>query len=262
LLILGVAAPAPAHETTPDILKNIGFDQRLNEQVPLDLAFRDEAGRTVRLGEYFGQKPVILSLVYYHCTTLCPLILNGLVKSLDGISFDLGKQFAIVTVSIDPREGPAEAAAKKAQVLPRYGRPGGEAGWHFLTGEEAAIQQLTKAAGFRYAYDAKADEFAHPAGIMVLTPQGKIARYFYGIDFSARDLRLGLIEAAAGKIGNPVDQVVLYCYHYDPVTGKYGFIVMNAIRLAGVATVLVLGIFIAVMLRRERLARLKPREAR
>ncbi len=245
-----------------DILKQVGFDQRLNQQVPLDLTFRDEAGQAVRLGSYFGQKPVILSLVYYHCTTLCPLILDGLVKSLEGISFDLGKQFNIVTVSIDPREGPAEAAAKKAQYVPRYARPGAEAGWHFLTGEEPAIQQLTKAAGFRYAYDAKTDEYAHPAGIVILTPQGRISRYFYGIDFSARDLRLGLIEADAGKIGNPIDQVLLYCYHYDPATGKYGLIVMNAIRLAGVATVLLLGVFIAVMLWRERLGRLKPREAR
>jgi len=263
LIALGVVTPTSAHEATPaELLSQVGFDQRLDQQVPLDLTFRDEAGQVVRLGSYFGQKPVILSLVYYHCTTLCPLILDGLVKSLDGISFDLGKQFNVLSVSIDPREGPAEAAAKKAQFLPRYGRPGAEGGWHFLTGEAPAIQQLTQAIGFRYAYDAKTDDFAHPAGIVILTPQGKVSRYFYGIDFSARDLRLGLIEADAGKIGNPIDQVLLYCYHYDPATGKYGFIVMNAIRLLGLATVLVLGIFIAVMLRRERLARLRPREAR
>ncbi len=262
LLVLGVAVPAPAHEATPaELLSQVGFDQRLNQQVPLDLMFRDETGQAVRLGNYFGERPVILSLVYYHCTTLCPLILDGLVKSLDGIPFDMGRQYTVLTVSIDPREGPGEAAAKRMQFLPRYGRPGAEGGWHFLTGEEPSIRQLTQALGFRYAYDAKTDDFAHPAGIVILTPQGKISRYFYGIDFSVRDLRLGLIDASAGRIGNLIDQVLLYCYHYDPATGKYGLIVMNLVRLLGLATVLILGGFITLMLRRERLARPKPREA-
>jgi protein SCO1/2 len=254
--------PAPAHTTLPAIFNDVGFDQRLNEQVPLDLIFRDEGGQAVRLGDYFGDKPVILSLVYYNCTTLCPMILDGLVRSLTPVSFDIGKQFAVLTVSFDPRETPALAAAKKTEYVRRYHRPGVAGGWHFLTGEEPAIRQLTKAVGFRYLYDAKTDQFAHAAGIVLLTPRGKVTRYFYGFDFSPRDLRLGLIEAAANTIGTPIDQVLLYCYHYDPLTGQYGLIVMNVIRLAGLATVLALGTFIVVMLRRERLANLKTREAR
>jgi protein SCO1 len=254
--------PARAHTTLPAIFKDVGFDQRLNEQVPLDLVFRDEAGQAVRLGDYLGGKPVILSLVYYNCTTLCPMILDGLVRSLNPVSFDIGKQFAVLTVSFDPRETPAQAAAKKAEYVRRYRRPGAADGWHFLTGEETAIRRLTQAVGFRYVYDAKTEQFAHAAGILILTPQGKVARYFYGFDFSPRDLRLGLIEAAANTIGTPIDQVLLYCYHYDPLTGQYGLIVMNVIRLAGLATVLGLGTFIVVMLRRERLTNLKTREAR
>jgi protein SCO1 len=261
LAVLGPGA-AQAHEALPAILKEVGFDQRLNEQVPLDLVFRDEAGRAVRLGEYFGGKPVILSLVYYNCTTLCPMILDGMVRSLTPVSFDIGKEFAMLTVSFDPREIPAQAAAKKAEYVRRYHRPGAVDGWHFLTGEEAAIRQLTKAVGFRYLYDEKTDQFAHAAGILMLTPQGKVARYFYGFDFSPRDLRLGLIEAAANRIGTPIDQVLLYCYHYDPLTGRYGLIVMSVLRLAGLATVLALGSFILVMLRRERHANLTTGEAR
>ena len=262
-IVAGVSSvPARAHTTLPAIFKDVGFDQRLNEQVPLDLAFRDEGGRPVRLGDYFGGKPVILSLVYYNCTTLCPMILDGLVRSLNPVSFDIGKQFSVLTVSFDPRETPAQAAAKKAEYVRRYRRPGAADGWHFLTGEEAAIRQLTQAVGFRYVYDAKTEQFAHAAGILMLTPQGKVARYFYGFDFSPRDLRLGLIEAAAYTIGTPIDQVLLYCYHYDPLTGQYGLIIMNALRLSALATVLALGTFILVMFRRERLANLKIRETR
>jgi protein SCO1 len=253
---------ARAHETLPAIMKEVGFDQRLNEQVPLDLVFRDEAGRAARLGEYLGGKPVILSLVYYNCTTLCPMILDGIVRSLTPVSFDIGKEFTVVTVSFDPRDTPAQATAKKAEYVQRYHRAGAADGWHFLTGEEAAIRRLTQAVGFRYLYDEKTDQFAHAAGILMLTPQGKVSRYFYGFDFSPRDLRLGLIEAAANRIGTPIDQVLLYCYHYDPLTGKYGLIVMNVLRLAGLATVLALGGFILVMLRRERHANLATREVR
>lgn len=256
------AVPAFAHEALPAIFKDVGFDQRLNEPVPLDAVFRDEAGQPVRLGDYLGQKPVILALIYYRCTTLCPMILDGLVRSLHALSFDIGKQFSIVTLSFDPRETPALAAAKKAEYVKRYGRPGAADGWHFLTGDEPAIQRLTKAVGFRYVYDDKTDQYAHAAGILMLTPQGRVARYFYGIDYSPRDLRLGLIEAAANTIGNPIDQVLLYCYHYDPLTGKYGLIVMNVLRLAGLATVLILGAFILVMLRRERFTNLKTKESR
>lgn len=261
LAVLGPLV-AQAHETLPAIMKEVGFDQRLNEQVPLDLVFRDETGRAVRLGEYFGGKPVILSLVYYNCTTLCPMILDGMVRSLSPVSFDIGKEFAMLTVSFDSRDTPAQAAAKKAEYVQRYHRAGAADGWHFLTGEEAAIRQLTKAVGFRYLYDEKTDQFAHAAGILMLTPQGKVSRYFYGFDFSPRDLRLGLIEAAANKIGTPIDQVLLYCYHYDPLTGQYGLIVMRVLRLAGLATVLALGGFILVMLRRERHANLATREVR
>ena len=261
LALLGPGA-AQAHEILPAILKEVGFDQRLNEQVPLDLVFRDEAGRAVRLGEYFGGKPVILSLVYYSCTTLCPMILDGMVRSLTPVSFDIGKEFAMLTVSFDPRDTPAQAVVKKAEYIQRYHRTGAADGWHFLTGEEAAIRQLTKTVGFRYLYDEKTDQFAHAAGILMLTPQGKVSRYFYGFDFSPRDLRLGLIEAAANRIGTPIDQVVLYCYHYDPLTGRYGLIVMNVLRLAGLATVLTLCGFILVMLRRDRHANLATREVR
>jgi protein SCO1/2 len=269
--ILGGVWPAEGHDATSSvqsaetiraIFKDVGFDQRLNAQVSLDLVFRDETGRAVRLGDYFGDKPVILSLVYYNCTTLCPMILDGLVRSLTPLSFDIGKQFAMLTVSFDPRETPAQAAAKKTEYVRRYRRPGAADGWHFLTGEEAAIRRLTDTVGFRYLYDEKTDQFAHAAGILMLTPQGKVARYFYGFDFSPRDLRLGLIEAAANTIGTPIDQVLLLCYHYDPRTGQYGLVVMNTLRLAGLATVLALGTFIVVMLRRDRRANLAAREAR
>jgi protein SCO1/2 len=249
--------PARAHTTLPAIFNDVGFDQRLDEQVPLDATFRDETGRAVTLGEYFGRRPVILVPVYYSCTTLCPILLDGLARSLRPVSFDMGKDFDIVTVTINPRETPAQAAAKKEQASRRYGRPGAANGWHFLTGEEASIRRLMKAIGFRYTYDAKTDQYAHAAGVVILTPQGRTAHYFYGIDLSPRDLRLGLIEAADNKIGSPIDQVLLFCYHYDPLTGRYGLIIMNVIRLAGLATVLVLGAFIVVMVRRDRLAAAK-----
>lgn len=239
-----------ARNALPDALRNVGIDQRLNHQVPRDLSFFDEAGRLVRLREYFGGKPVILSLVYYECPMLCTEVLNGLVSSLKVLSFDVGKQFVVVTVSFNPRETPALAAAKKEKYLQRYGRPAA-AGWHFLTGKQESIDELTKAVGFRYAYDAKTGQYAHASGIMVLTPEGNISRYFYGIEYAPRDLRLGLVEASANKIGSAVDQLLLFCYHYDPSTGKYSAIVMNFIRLGGIITVLVLGTFIGLSLRRK-----------
>lgn len=269
--ILGGLLPAEAHEASASIkspealramFKDVAFDQRLDAQVPLELAFRDETGRTVRLREYFGRKPVILSLVYYNCATLCPMILDGLVRSLTPVSFSIGKEFAILTVSVDPRDTPALAAAKKAEYVRRYQRPGAAEGWHFLTGEEAAIQTLTQAVGFRYVYDAKTDQFAHAAGIVMLSPQGKVARYFYGLDFPPRDLRLGLIETADNRIATPIDQVLLYCYRYDPMTGKYGLMVRNSLRLAGLGTILALGTFILLMLRRERSVPRQAKEAR
>ncbi len=252
------AQGAPSSQPAP-ILQRVGIDQKLGASVPLDLAFRDEEGRAVRLGTYFGEKPVILSLVYYECPMLCTLILNGLVRSLRALSFTAGKEFTVLTVSFDPREGSELAAAKKQAYMRVYGRPEAERGWHFLTGEEAAIRRLTEAVGFRYAFDSETGQFAHASGIMVLTPQGRIARYFYGIEYAPRDLRLGLVEAAQGKIGSPVDQILLYCYHYDPKVGRYSLIVMNVLRLAGVATVLVLGGFLVVMFRRDRRMSLRRR---
>jgi protein SCO1 len=235
-----------------DPLEGIDFEQKLDAQVPLQLTFFDETGQSVQLGEYFSARPVILLFAYYECPMLCTLVLNGLLDSLGEVAFDAGDQFQVVTVSIDPGETPELAAAKKDVYLEFYGRPGAEKGWHFLTGEEAAIEELTQAAGFYYQYDPEQDEYAHPAGIMIVTPEGKIARYLYGIKYPARDVRLGLVEAADNKIGSPVDQLLLTCYHYDPVVGKYNLAIMNIIRIAGLTTVAVLGGAVLVMLRRER----------
>jgi protein SCO1/2 len=222
--------------------------------LPLDLIFSDEAGQAKPLRQNFGEKPAILSFVYYECPMLCTQVLNGQLESLKTLSFDVGKQFHVITVSFDPGETPALAAAKKEIYLKQYSRAGAEAGWHFLTGDTAAIRRLTQAVGFRYQYDPATDQFAHASGIMVITPQGKIARYFYGIEYSPRDLRLALVEASENKIGSPVDQLLLYCFHYDPALGKYGLVIMNVLRLAGIATVLALGTFMLVMFRRDRKA--------
>ena len=252
-LVVILSGGAWAHDSTrPPALRDVAFDQKLNQQVPLGLAFRDESGKTVQLADYIKQKPVILTFVYYKCRDLCPLLLDGVVRSLRALSFDAGNQFDLITLSIDAHDGPALAAAKKKDIIDQYSRPGAATGWHFLTGDEAAIQKLTQSVGFHYTYDPHTGEFAHASGIVLLTPKGRTARYYYGIDFSPRDLRLGLIEAAAGKIGSPIDQLLLFCYHYDPVTGKYGLLITNVIRLAGAATVVILGAFILIMLRRER----------
>lgn len=254
----GFAAPAVAHTGkepyTKDeaFLKEIGFDQKLGAQLPLEATFADETGRSVQLREYFGQKPVIMLITYYNCTMLCPLLLDGLGRTLRPVSFDVGKQFTVLTVSINPRETPSIAAARKELYVQRYGRPGAEQGWHFLTGKSDAIRDLTQAVGFRYVYDKKKDEYAHASGIVIFTPEGKAARYLYGVEFSPRDVRLALIEAASNTIGTPVDQILLYCYHYDPLTGKYGVVIMNVLRLAGSATVIALGSFVVVMFRRDR----------
>jgi protein SCO1/2 len=234
------------------LLAEVGLDQKLNQQIPLDLNFRDEAGKTVKLGDYFGEKPVILTLVYYQCPMLCTQVLNAVERGLTNVSLDIGKQFQIVTVSIDPRETPQLARTKKNMYVGLYGRPGAGEGWHFLTGDEPQIKQLAKAVGFRYAYDPQTGQFAHASGIMLLTPGGKLSRYFYGIQYPSRDLRLGLVEASEGKIGTPVDQVLLYCFHYDPATGKYGMVIQNVIRAAGVLTVLIIGMMVFVLSRRER----------
>jgi protein SCO1/2 len=253
VLAMMLGSVAAAHDNTrPAELRDVAFEQRLNQQFPLDLVFHDERGADARLGDYFGGKPVILNFVYYKCRDLCPLLLDGMVRSMRALSFDIGNQFDVLTVSFDDHDTAALAAAKKEDFVARYARPGSEGGWHFLTGSEASIKKLTEAAGFRYKYDAQTGEFAHATGIMLLTPAGKISRYYYGIDFSPRDLRLGLIEAADGEIGTAIDQLLLFCFHYDPVTGKYGLLITNVIRLGGVITVLLLGGLVIVMLRRER----------
>lgn len=250
-LLIALATAALADDARPPILRGVGIDQHLNEQVPLDLMFRDETGATVQLGQYFGSKPVILSLAYYECPMLCTLVLNGLASALKVLSFDVGGQFTVLTVSFNPHDTPERAAAKKETTLKEYGRSGGAEGWHFLTGDAASIERLTRAVGFRYADDPAQKQYAHAAGIMVLTPHGKIARYFYGVEFAPRDLRLGLIEAADNRIGSPVDQLLLFCFHYDPATGKYGAVAMNTVRAGGALTVLALATFLVVMWRRD-----------
>jgi protein SCO1/2 len=198
--------------------------------------FQDETGSPVRLSDYFGKKPVVLTLVYYNCPMLCNQVLNGLTSALDVVSFNIGKEFNVVTVSFDPRETSQLAGSKKQTYIEWYKRAGAAEGWHFLTGDRASIEKLTDAVGFHYKFDQSTDQFIHASGIMIATPQGKLARYFYGIEYAPKDLRLGLIEASDNKIGNPVDRLLLYCYHYDPASGKYGAVAMNILRLAGIAT--------------------------
>ena len=246
----GVMSP-PAN-TLPPKLENVGIEQHLNAQVPPGLTFRDETGKSVKLGDYFGRKPLILNLVYYNCTMLCGEALAGLASAMRLIKFDVGEEFDVVTVSFDPRETPEMAAAKKKDYVGRYGRANAATGWHFLTGPPESINALTKAVGFQYQYDAKTNQYAHATAIMVLTPQGRISRYFYGVDFPPKDLRMGLVEASQDKIGNAVDAVLLFCYHYNPETGKYGAMVANILRLAGAATILILGTLFLILWRLDR----------
>ncbi|HEV8139752.1 MAG TPA: SCO family protein [Pyrinomonadaceae bacterium] len=229
----------------PAVLKTVGIEQRLNEQVPLDAVFKDEHGQQVRLSDVAKGKPVVLALVYYSCPMLCNQILNGVLGSLRQVSFNAGEQFEVIAISFDSRETPELAATKKQTYVKAYNRPGADAGWHFLTGDEANIKRVTDAAGFHYKWDEKTNQFAHASGIMLLTPEGKLARYFYGIEYPPRDLRLGLVEASENKIGSPVDTLMLYCYHYDPATGKYGAVVMNIMKVAGVITV---GLIVGMLL--------------
>ena len=243
----GVLSP-PANVRPPE-LKNVGIEQRLNQQIPLGLVFRDEGGKTVTLRDYFGRKPVILNLVYYKCPMLCSEVLSGLVSSLKILKFDVGNQYNVLTVSFNPRETPDLAAASKAQYLKRYGRPGAAEGWHFLTGPEESISALTQAVGFQYQYDAQTDQYAHATAIMILTPDGRVAQYYYGVEFAPKDLRLGLIQASSGKIGNLVDEVLLYCYHYDPATGKYGAVITRILKLSGIATIVLIGGMVLILFR-------------
>jgi protein SCO1/2 len=241
---------SPPATMRPPGLKDVGIQQNPNTQIPANLTFLDENGKTVKLGDYFGKKPMILSLVYYQCTMLCGEVLNGLDTALRVVKFDVGNQFDVLTVSFDPKDTPEVATIKKAEYLKRYKRPGAESGWHFLTGQQPAIDALTKAAGFQYQYDPKTEQFAHSTAIMILTPEGKIAQYYYGVEYAPKDLRLGLIQASNHKIGSVVDEVLLYCYHYDPNTGKYGAAIFKILRLSGAATILIMGVFLGILIRR------------
>ena len=244
----GILSP-PANVRPPG-LKNVGIQQNLNQSLPLDLAFTDDLGRNVHLADYFGKKPVILSLVYFNCPMLCGEVLSGLEHSLHMMSFDAGKEFEVITVSFDPKDTPEMAAKKKSEFLKRYKRSGAEQGWHFLVGKQDVIDALTKAVGFQYDYNANTQQYAHAAAIMIATPEGKLAQYYYGVEYPPKDLRLGLVEAGKGKIGNIVDAILLYCYHYDPEQGKYSATILRVLRLAGLATMLSLGTLIFVMIRR------------
>jgi cytochrome c oxidase subunit 2 len=261
-LLLLLAPPSRAQDALSQqaVMRDIHIEQRLNAQVPLDLSFRDEAGHNVQLREYVNDKPTILVLAYYDCPMLCTLVLNGLTSSLTDLRFDVGREFNVVTVSIDPREQPVLAAAKKEVYVKRYGRAGAREGWHFLTGDEANIKQLAEAVGFRYAYDPATGQYAHAAGIMILTPEGRVARYLYGIEYPPKDLRLGLVEASHDEIGSPVDQVLLLCYHYDVATGRYAPVAVGLMRAGGALSVLVLAALIFFMLRQERKRRKERRE--
>jgi protein SCO1 len=245
-------ASQPPSNRLPQLLTEIGLDQKLGTTIPLDLQFKDEAGRDVRLADYFGKRPVILTLVYYECPMLCTQVLNGLASALGVLQFSVGQEFDIVTVSFDPGETPALARAKKASYLERYTRPGADRGWHFLTGTQRSIEKLTGAVGFRYAYNPSIDQYAHVSGIMVLTPDGRMSHYFYGIEYGPRDLRLALVEAAGRKIGSPVDALLLYCFHYDPKSARYSLAVMRIVRGAGLATAALIVTGVVVLRRRER----------
>ncbi|MEZ4616097.1 MAG: SCO family protein [Caldilineaceae bacterium] len=266
MLIVGAGlypTVAQAHDTHPTaraVLASIGFDQRLNIQVPGDIAFRNEEGTGVTLADFFGSKPVILLLGYLQCPNLCSLERSALETSLHDLRFDAGKDFEVVIVSIDPTETPAAAAAVKEQIMADYNRPDTAGGWHLLTGDHDEIDRLADAVGFRYAYDAEQQQFAHASGLVILTPTGRVARYLYGLEFPARDLRLALVEAADNQIGSPVDQLLLFCYHYDPSTGKYSPLIMNIMRLAGLTTVVSLGALLFVQRQRELVAQPPDRD--
>lgn len=240
-----------ASTTVPTELKDVTFEQRLNTSLPLDARFRDETGREVALGEYFGKRPVVLAFVYYSCPMLCTQVLNGVSSALKVMPFTAGQDFDVVYVSFDPRDTPAQAAEKKRAQLADYKQTATAAGWHYLTGDEASIRRVTNAAGFSYRWDETSGQYAHVSGLLVVTPDGRLSRYFYGVEYSPKELRMALVESSEGKIGSAVDQLLLYCYHYDPASGRYGVVAMNLIRLGGAVTVVGLGGFIWLMRRRE-----------
>jgi protein SCO1 len=247
----GLVEPGDPTSARPGILSKIAIDQRIGSQVPSDIAFVDDMGRPVKIGDYFGKRPVVLALVYYECPMLCTQVLNGLVSTLGVLNFEAGREFDVVAVSFNPKEGPGLASQKKASYIERYGRPQTAGGWHFLTGTQESITRLTDAVGFKYEYDPKIGQFAHGAAIELLTPKGTIAKYYYGIEYSPRDLRLGIIEASNEHIGTVIDDLLLFCYHYDPSSGKYGASVLGIVRAGGIATVLAFAIFLTVSLRRD-----------
>jgi protein SCO1/2 len=257
-----VGAGVPSAAGMPELLQEVGLDQKLNAQIPLNLTFKDESGRTVKLGDYFGKRPVILTLNYFECPMLCTEVLNGLTGAMKTLNFSIGKDFDVVTVSFDPRDTPELARAKKANYVERYHRDGAVEGWHFLTGNEPEISMLTRAVGFRYAFNKAVGQYAHASGIMVLTPEGRLSRYFYGIEYAPRDLKLALMESADHKIGSPVDQLLLACFHYDPASGKYSLAVMRVVRASGVATLLLIGGAVVMLRRRERRGPLPSDRAR
>jgi len=264
--LLAVAVPAQAQYATgpqqlsppslqqPEILKRVGIDQKIGQQLPLDMTFRDEAGREVRLGDFFGKRPVVLALAYFDCPMLCTQVLNGMTAALKTLNFDAGRDYEVVVVSIDPRDTPRVAGDKKMAYVASYGRPQTAAGWHFLTGTESSITPVADALGFRYVYDPALKQYAHGAAIYVATPKGVVARYLLGIDFAPRDLRLSIVEASNNVLGTVTDRVLLLCYHYDPATGQYGAATINAVRIGFVATVTGFLVFLFVSLRRERQA--------
>jgi protein SCO1 len=248
---MGSDTMAPPASVRPPGLTNVGIEQRLNQQLPLNLSFRDESGKTVQLADYFGKKPVVLSLVYYRCPMLCSEVLAGLEGALRALSFDAGKEFNVLTVSFDPKDTPETATQKKAETLKRYKRPTAAEGWHFLTGSQSSIDALTKAVGFHYEYDPKTNQFAHTTAVMIITPEGKIAQYYFGIEYPPTDLRLGLIQASQNKIGSLADAVILYCYHYDPHAGRYSAIISHILQLAGGVTILCIASLLLILHRRS-----------
>ena len=268
-MLLGTAAPSSGQagarrsilslpETgRPPVLRDVGFDQKLGDHVPLDIPFRDERGDEVTIGDYLGDRPVVLLPAYYSCPMLCPLTIEGTARALKALSFDAGREFDVVVFSFDPNDGPAAAAKQKAAALARYGRERGEGGWHFLTGSPESIRTLTDAIGYRYALEEKSGEYAHPAGLTILTPTGQISRYLFGLDPSPRDVRLALVESTDEKIGSPVDEVLLFCLQYDPAHGRYSAVALTSMRVLAAATVASLGLFIGLALWRERR---RPRE--
>lgn len=253
LICLLIAPPvlAETRSTMRNLTDDVGLDQHLHEQLPLDLMLTDEAGRAVRLGDYFGDKPVIITCVYFRCPMLCTEVLNGLLKSSQAIPLTMGKDYTVLSISIDPNDTPAMAAAKKDTYVRSYRRAGAEEGWHFLTATPEVIERVTKAVGFRYRYDPVSDQYAHASGIILATPEGKLSRYFYGVDYPPGDLRLALVESSQNKIGTLVDQVLLLCFHYNPTTGRYGFAVSAALQVASLALVIGGGYYLARMFRLE-----------